>query len=167
MSWSHTHSNKSRLFILPLLFQPNVARFDLWLVCRLIYHLNHKFKFSTTYLCESGFSTWVLLRVKQRNRLDTDLRVALSTIPPDCETYQEKSTSPTISSASHYIINISSASHYIINISSASHLIFARLLSFCTTAVFISLCTILFALCCCNTAHFPTVWLIKDYLILS
>lgn len=43
--------------------------------------------FSTTYLCESGFSTLVQLKSKQRNRLDTehDLRIALSTILPDFE----------------------------------------------------------------------------------
>ncbi|XP_062860404.1 protein FAM200B-like [Trichomycterus rosablanca] len=37
--------------------------------------------FSTTYLCESGFSTLVQLKSKQRNRLNTeqDLRVTLST----------------------------------------------------------------------------------------
>ena len=43
---------------------------------------------STTYLCESGFSTMLKLKSKQRNRLDTehDLRVALSTVLPDFET---------------------------------------------------------------------------------
>ncbi|XP_049321925.1 protein FAM200B-like [Astyanax mexicanus] len=44
--------------------------------------------FSTTYLCESGFSTLVQLKSKQRNRLNTehDLRVTLSTVTPDFET---------------------------------------------------------------------------------
>lgn len=44
--------------------------------------------FSATYLCESGFSTVVQLKSKQRNRFDTehDLRVALSTVTPDFET---------------------------------------------------------------------------------
>lgn len=43
--------------------------------------------FSTTYLCESGFSTLLQLKSKQRNRLDTehDLRVALTTVIPDFE----------------------------------------------------------------------------------
>ena len=44
--------------------------------------------FSTTYLCECGFSALVQLKTKHRNRLDIehDLRVALSTITPDFET---------------------------------------------------------------------------------
>uniref|UniRef100_A0A674N592 Uncharacterized protein n=1 Tax=Takifugu rubripes TaxID=31033 RepID=A0A674N592_TAKRU len=44
--------------------------------------------FSTTYLCECGFSALVQLKTKHRNRLDIehDLRVALSTVTPDFET---------------------------------------------------------------------------------
>ena len=55
--------------------------------------------FSTTYLCESGFSTLVQLKSKQRNRLDTehDLRVALSTVIPDFETLIKKKAHPQLS----------------------------------------------------------------------
>ena len=44
--------------------------------------------FSTTYLCECGFSALVQLKTKHRSRWDNehDLRVALSTITPDFET---------------------------------------------------------------------------------
>ena len=49
--------------------------------------------FSTTYLCESGFSTLLQLKSKQGNRLDTehDLRIVLSTVLPDFETLKNKS----------------------------------------------------------------------------
>lgn len=55
--------------------------------------------FSTTYLCESGFSTLVQLKSKQRNRLDTehDLRVALSTVTPDFETLIKSKAHPQLS----------------------------------------------------------------------
>ncbi|KAF2348346.1 hypothetical protein FHG87_020898 [Trinorchestia longiramus] len=40
--------------------------------------------FSSTYLCETGFSALVVLKIKQRNRLDVenDLRCALSSFNP-------------------------------------------------------------------------------------
>ncbi|KAL1277291.1 hypothetical protein QQF64_023964 [Cirrhinus molitorella] len=55
--------------------------------------------FSTTYLCESGFSSLVQLKSKQRNRLDIehDLRVALSTITPDFETLIRSKAHPQLS----------------------------------------------------------------------
>ena len=42
---------------------------------------------------------------------------------------------------------------------------FYCILHYCRLYFFI--CTIVFALCCCNTANFPTMGLKKDYLILS
>ena len=55
--------------------------------------------FSTTHLCESGFSTLLQLKSKQRNRLDTehDLRVALSTVLPDFETLIKNKAHPQLS----------------------------------------------------------------------
>uniref|UniRef100_A0A8C5LWZ0 Uncharacterized protein n=1 Tax=Leptobrachium leishanense TaxID=445787 RepID=A0A8C5LWZ0_9ANUR len=55
--------------------------------------------FSTTYLCESGFSVLVQLKTKNRNRLDIehDLRVALSTITPDFETLIKSKKHPQLS----------------------------------------------------------------------
>jgi hypothetical protein len=47
--------------------------------------LRHLVVFSTTYLCEEGFSNLLLIKNKQRNRLDAtnDMRIALSsTISP-------------------------------------------------------------------------------------
>ncbi|KAK7901480.1 hypothetical protein WMY93_018249 [Mugilogobius chulae] len=44
--------------------------------------------FTTTYLCETGFSSLVALKTKYRNRLDvgSDLRLKLTTIQPDIGT---------------------------------------------------------------------------------
>ncbi|KAJ4939220.1 hypothetical protein JOQ06_028676 [Pogonophryne albipinna] len=55
--------------------------------------------FSTTYLCESGFSALVQLKTKQRNKLNIehDLRVALSTITPDFETLVRNKKHPQLS----------------------------------------------------------------------
>lgn len=55
--------------------------------------------FSTMYLCESGFSSLVQLKSKQKNRLDIehDLRVALSTITPDFETLIRSKAHPQLS----------------------------------------------------------------------
>lgn len=41
--------------------------------------------FSTTYLCETGFSARVALKTKYSNRLDvgSDLRIKMTTIQPD------------------------------------------------------------------------------------
>ena len=41
--------------------------------------------FASTYLCESGFSTLVLIKTKMRNKLDVadDMRLALSETEPD------------------------------------------------------------------------------------
>ena len=41
--------------------------------------------FSTTYLCETGFSRYVSTKIKYRNRLDAeaDMYIQLSTIRPD------------------------------------------------------------------------------------
>jgi hypothetical protein len=46
--------------------------------------LRYLVMFSTTYLCEQGFSGLLYIKNKQRNRLDPtkDLRVALSSINP-------------------------------------------------------------------------------------
>ena len=59
--------------------------------CKKIYKKLSKFAlsvlvpFASTYLCESGFSTLVLIKTKMRNKLDVadDMRLALSKTEPD------------------------------------------------------------------------------------
>lgn len=48
--------------------------------------------FSTTYLCEIGFSCLLTIKTKYRNRLDpqSDLRLAISTKSPQFEKLVEK-----------------------------------------------------------------------------
>lgn len=55
--------------------------------------------FSTTYLCECGFSALVQLKTKYRNKLNIehDLRVALSCIQPDFETLVKAKKHPQLS----------------------------------------------------------------------
>ena len=56
--------------------------------------------FPTTYLCEVGFSTLLLLKNKQRNKLDvrSDLRLALTqSIAPRIDTIMIKKTITTTS----------------------------------------------------------------------
>jgi len=50
--------------------------------------------FATSYLCESGFSTLLTIKTKQRNRLDVkdDMRVALSQTIPQFHVLVEKKT---------------------------------------------------------------------------
>ena len=53
--------------------------------------------FATTYLCESGFSALLAVKMKQRNRLAAkdDMRVALSkTIPQFCVLVENKKQQP-------------------------------------------------------------------------
>ena len=52
-----------------------------------IHALNILVPFSSTYLCECGFSALLTIKSKARNRLDveSDIRCALSTTSPDIE----------------------------------------------------------------------------------
>lgn len=49
--------------------------------------LRYLLVFSTTYLCEQGFSNLLVIRNKHRNRLDVsdDMRLAMSNIQPRIE----------------------------------------------------------------------------------
>ena len=52
--------------------------------------------FSSTYLCEAGFSALVVLKTKQRNRLnvENDLRCALSSFKPRISDLVKKEQHP-------------------------------------------------------------------------
>ena len=52
-----------------------------------IHALNILVPFSSTYMCECGFSALLTIKSKARNRLDveSDIRCALSTTSPDIE----------------------------------------------------------------------------------